>query len=265
MGVQPFVTATKIIPAYNDLAKAISANLGCRVTVTITSDYAAETEAIRAGKLEFAEFPPFGFVLAQKQADLVPLVTAGTASGKIAYAVGGLAVLSSSPYHNLSQLRGQSVAFSAPTATSGHLLPAYGLYLAGVNPNTGIKAVYLGTHTATYEALLTGRVAAAELNSVEIALAAAAGKYDPSKIRMLYTSAPSPADPIVVRGDLPKSFQRRLKKALLAVDFAKLAPATQKFFTKTLHQTSYVPVTNTTYDGVRKIAAALHVTAANAG
>lgn len=265
MGVQPFLAATKLTPSYDALGEALSTALGCPVQVSVTTDYAAETEAMRAGKLELAEFPPFGYVLAKDRADLVPFAAFGGADGKIASAVAGIAVLSSSPVTDLAGLRGRSIAYSAPTATSGHLLPAFGLAQAGLNPDTDVKAVYLGTHTAAYQALLNGRVDATELNTTQIAAAKKAGQYDPSRIRMLWTSEPSPSDPIVLRGDLTPQFQQRLKAAVLGLDFSTLPAEARDFFASTVSAQRFVPADDSTYAGVRQIVSTLHLTASSVG
>jgi phosphonate transport system substrate-binding protein len=263
MGVQPFLAATELTPAYQELGAALSKSLGCKVQVNITTDYAAETEAMRAKQLEVAEFPPFGYVLAKDRANLVPVATFGDASGRITTATAGIAVLASSPVTSVKGLAGHTIAFTAPTATSGHLLPAYGLKQAGIDPNTGVSPVYLGTHTAVYQALLNGRVDAAELASTEIAAATAAKQYDPSRIRMLWTSAPSPSDPIVVRADLTPQFRQRLTSALLGLNFDTLSPPTRDFFAKTLMAHRFVAAQDNTYAGVRHVVQTLGLTASS--
>lgn len=263
MGVQPFLAATKLTAAYDELGKALSTALGCTVTVAVTTDYAAETEAMRAGQLEIAEFPPFGYVLAKDRAKLVPIATFGDAQGRVSTATAGIAVLADSPVTDLKGLAGHTVGFTAPTATSGHLLPAYGLHQAGVDPNTGINPVYLGTHTAVYQALVNGRVDAAELASTQIAAATAAKIYDPAKIRLLWHSEPSPSDPLVVRGDLPQAFQQRLRDAVLGLDFATFTPSTRDFFANTVMAQRYVPADDSTYSSVRDVVTALKLTASS--
>lgn len=265
MGVQPYLAAPTLTPAYDELADAIAQHLGCAVEVAVTTDYAAETEAIAHGQLEFAEFPPFGFVMAQQRANLVPIATFGTADGQIATAVGGIAVRADSRFHDLADLRGASVAFTAPTATSGYLLPAYGLATAGLDPKTDITAAYLGTHTATFTALRSGKVDAAELNSVQIAAATAAGQYREGEFRMLWESDPSPSDPIVVRGDLPASFRDALRAALLAVRLDELSPDSAALFAKTLGAHRFVTAQDSDYDGVREVATTLGLTPESIG
>jgi phosphonate transport system substrate-binding protein len=263
MGVQPFLAAAALTPSYQALAAALSRSLGCPVQVAVTSDYAAETEAMRGKQLEVAEFPPFGYVLAKDRAGLVPVATFGDRHRQVSTATAGIAVLSTSPVTDLRGLAGRKVAFTAPTATSGHLLPAYGLRQAGVDPDTGISPVYLGTHTAVYQALLAGRVDAAELASTQISAATSAGRYDPARIRMLWTSAPSPSDPIVLRGDLTPQFRARFTRALLALDFGTLPPAARDFFHRTVQAYEFVPADDGTYAGVRDVVTALHLTPAS--
>ena len=204
-------------------------------------------------------------MLAKDRADLVPFAAFGATDGTITTAVAGIAVLSSSPVTDLAGLRGRSIAYSAPTATSGHLLPAFGLAQAGLDPNTDVKAVYLGTHTAAYRSLLDGKVDAAELNTTQIAAAKKAGQYDPSPIRMLWTSEPSPSDPIVLRGDLTPEFQQRLRSAVLGLDFATLPADARDFFASTVAAQRFVPADDSTYAGVRQIVSTLHLTASSVG
>jgi ABC-type phosphate/phosphonate transport system substrate-binding protein len=83
---------------------------------------------------------------------------------------------------------GSSIA-ARVMANSGHL-PAYGLHQVGIDPNSGINAMYLGTHTAVFQALLAGRVDAAELASTQIAAATSAHQYDPAHLRMLRPRRP---------------------------------------------------------------------------
>jgi len=263
MGVQPFLAATQLTPAYQELGRALSTVLGCTVTVNVTSDYAAETEAMRAKQLEVGEFPPFGYVLAKDRAGLVPVATFGDAAGHVTTATAGIAVLASSPVTDLKGLAGHSVAFTAPTATSGHLLPAAGLATAGVDPNTGVNPVYLGTHTATYQALLGGKVDAAELASTQIAAAKAAGQWEPSRLRLLWTSDPSPSDPVAVRADLTPQFRQRLTTALLHLDFGTLPPPARDFFANTVQARRFVPADDSTYAGVRDVVNTLGLTASS--
>ena len=129
---------------------------------------------------------------------------------------------------DLSGLAGHSFAYSDPASTSGHLYPAFALKSSGIDPESGVQAIYAGSHTAAFEALRNHKVDAGELNSDRIATATAAGEYSPEEWVTLWQSAPIPQDPITVRGDLPPAFKNKIGETLLSCDFRTLPPEVQK-------------------------------------
>ena len=68
-GVEPFDTSPRLMPIYETIGKIISQKLGCEVQVFISTNYNAEIEAMRNGKLEIGEFGPLGYVLAHEVAN----------------------------------------------------------------------------------------------------------------------------------------------------------------------------------------------------
>ncbi len=85
-----------------------------------------------------------------------------------------------------------------------------------------MKAVYAGSHTASFEALRNGKVDAGELNSQMVDSATTAGEYKPGDYVVLWKSDPIPTDPITVRADLPQAFKDRVRAAFMAIDLSKL-------------------------------------------
>jgi phosphonate transport system substrate-binding protein len=131
---------------------------------------------------------------------------------------------------DLSGVAGRSFAYSDPASTSGHLYPAFALKSNGIDPDTGVQAIYAGSHTSAYEALRNRKVDAGELNSDRIATARAAGEYSPDDWITLWKSAPIPQDPITVRGNLPVAFKSKIRETLLSFDFRTLSPDVQAMF-----------------------------------
>src|SRR5262249_58161789 len=68
-GVEPYDTGAKFTNAYKALTNALSQKLGCSVQLVVTNNYTAEVEAMRAGKLDVAEFGPLGYIFAPKLAN----------------------------------------------------------------------------------------------------------------------------------------------------------------------------------------------------
>src|SRR5689334_16256634 len=67
-GVEPYEDAAILAPAYQPLTDALGKALNCNIELNITTNYTAEIEAMRADKLEIAEFGPLAYVFAQKLA-----------------------------------------------------------------------------------------------------------------------------------------------------------------------------------------------------
>src|SRR5215475_6694125 len=229
-GVEPYEDAALLAPAYQPLADALGASLGCTVELNITTNYTSEIEAMRNNKLDIAEFGPLAYVFAQKLANAEIVATFSDANGQPATYFASIVTWPGSSITDISQLGGHSFAYSDPASTSGHLYPAYGLKSNGIDPDTGVQAVYAGSHTASFEALRNHKVDAGELNSDRIATATAAGIYSPEQWVTLWQSAPIPQDPITIRGDLPQPFKNRVREALLGFDFRTLPDDVQAMF-----------------------------------
>src|SRR5258708_27625926 len=60
-GVEPFETASKLVPIYDRISAVMAKALDCEVKIFVTTSYTAEVEAMRAGKLEAGEFSPFSY------------------------------------------------------------------------------------------------------------------------------------------------------------------------------------------------------------
>jgi phosphonate transport system substrate-binding protein len=211
-GVEPYEAPDKLKPAYEVLARALTAKLGCEVELQIVDDYAAEVLAMRNGKLEIAQFGPLGYVFASRKAKAEPMVSFADGSGKLTGYTAGIWVAKDSPARKIEDLKGKSLALSSVGSASGDALPRYGLKKHDVGD---VKLDYAGGHPEAMLALINGKVDAGEINSQQLASAKAAGRFDESRFRQIWKSEPIPNDPITVRGDLGQSFKTKVRKALL--------------------------------------------------
>ena len=256
-GVIPYDASASFVPLYRRIGELISAKLGCPVQVEIGTSYTATIEAMRAGKIDAAEFGPLSYVLAHQIAQAEAVATYANAEGKPDSYTASIVTWPGSGITALNQAAGHSFAYSDPASTSGHLFPAYGLKEAGIDPDKGVRAVYAGSHTASFEALRNHKVDAGELNSPEIASAQVAGVWDPHAFVTLWTSPPIPQDPITVRAGLPPAFKARLTGVLQHLDLGAL-PADQLKITG-ISGKGYVPQTDSAYDGIRDLVSVLNL------
>jgi len=255
-GVEPYDSGPKFTGAYKALTSALQTNLGCPVNLVITSNYTAEVEAMRAKKLDVAEFGPLGYIFAHKLSNAQPVAVFGTMQHKPVTYTAAIWVPKGSSITTVADLKGQTLALSDPASTSGNLYPRYALIKAGLNPSKDVKIQYAGGHPQSLLALTNGKADAAEVNSQQQATAIAAGQFDTSKYTTLWRSDPIPNDPITVRGDLPQDFQSALKEALF-----KLTPAQLKVVDTELGVDSgpMIPATDSMFKTIRAIVALEHL------
>ena len=256
-GVEPYDTSAKLVPIYGHIGKLLGEKIGCKVEVFVTTNYNAEIEAMRNGKLEIGEFGPLGYVLAHQVAKAEAVAAFGTKDGKPDTYWASIVTWPGSGIKTVADIKGHSFAFSDPASTSGHLFPAYGLRKAGIDPDHDIKAIYAGSHTASYEALYNHKVDAGELNSEQLQSATQRGHYKDGDVVFLWKSNPIPTDPITVRGDLPAEFKARVTKVLQTLDLSSLPEADRKIMG--LGGTHFVPQTDGAYDLIRDLVKTLNI------
>src|SRR5579885_3123894 len=256
-GVEPFDTAPRLTPIYEHIGKLIGEKLNCEVKVFVASNYNAEIEAMRNGKLEIGEFGPLGYVLAHQVAKAEAVAAFGTPDGKPASYWASLVTYPGSGIKTVADIKGHSFAFSDPASTSGHLFPAYGLRKAGLDPDKDIKAIYAGSHTSSFEALYNKKVDAGELNSEQLESAKQRGHYKDGDVVFLWKSDPIPTDPIAVRGDLPEGFKARLINVLQNLDLTSLDEKDRKVMG--MGGLRFVPQTDKAYDGIRDLVKTLKI------
>ena len=257
-GVEPYDTAARLVPIYEKIGKLISDKVGCKVEVFVATGYNAEIEAMRNGKLELAEFGPLGYVLAHQVAKAEAVAAFGAADGKPVTYWASVITYPSSGIKTVADIRGHSFAFSDAASTSGHLFPAYGLRKAGLDPDQDVRAIYAGSHTASFEAIYNHKVDAGELNSEQLESATQRGHYKDGDMIFLWKSDPIPTDPFAVRGDLPDALKKKLTDAVRHLDLMSLDPADRKILVGA-GITQIVPQTDRSYDLIRDLVKTLNI------
>jgi phosphonate transport system substrate-binding protein len=251
--VEPYEDAAALLPVFQQIGQQLGKALGCSVEMTVTTNYTAEIEAMRNGKLELGEFGPLGYVLAHKVANAQSIASyTDRKTGAVATYTASIVTWNGSGISRLADVAGHSFAYSDPASTSGHLFPAYALSKAGIDPDTGVQALYAGSHTASFEAIRNHKVEAGELNSPTITSATAQGLYAASDYPTLWQSDPIPQDPIAVRGNLPASVIRKLTSALLSLDMSAITDPK-----KVLVGPRFIAQPDSAYNGIRDLVSTL--------
>ena len=265
-GVEPYDNTSVLIPAYQALSADLGHKLGCKVDLQIADSYVAEILAMKNGKLDLGEFGPAGFVFASQQAGAIPLASFADSNGQLSTYTAGIWVKKGSPITSVNKLAGHTLALSSTGSTSGDWVPRYALIQAGVQNQ--VKTKYAGGHPESLEALLHGKVDAAEINSQTEASAKASHTFDPSQYTEIWKSQPIPNDPITASASLSPAAQTAIKNALLqlaASDFTsgKTSIATELDFTPPASGQVMIPVTKAMYAQLFSLAKALNLSSSD--
>ena len=256
-GVEPYEANAKLVPIYDHIGQLIAKKLDCEVKMQVTTNYNAEIEAMRSGKLELGEFGPLGYVLAHQVAKAEAVATMGSKDGKAETYTASIVSWPGSPVQRMKDLPGHSFAFSDPASTSGHLYPAFAMRKNNIDPDKDVKGFYAGSHGASFEALRNHKVDAGELNSQEIVAATIAGSYKDGDYITLWRSDAIPIDPIAVRGDLPEGFKARVTTILQTLDLSELSADDLKIIGPS--GARFVVAKDSDYNIVRDLVETLHI------
>jgi len=235
--------------------------LNMEVEYDFTTDYTSVIEAIRAKKAHIAYLSPFSYVLASQKHDITPIVTLGE-DGKPSMYHSVIFTNPKTGINNMDDVKAKSknltLCFADPASTSGHLIPRAYLVTLGLNPDSAFKqAIFAGSHAASVLSVASGKIdIGCTTLEYGIQKLERSGALKPGQIKVLWQSDPIVSSPIVIRNDVNKELTKKIQD--LYLNMAKDAPDVFAAYVKLYHpkyQTlSYMPVQDSMYNGLRKIA-----------
>ncbi|APE33556.1 phosphate starvation-inducible protein PhoH [Nocardia mangyaensis] len=255
----PSEESTSLQTKYEPIIAMLEKETGRKITFQNATDYAAVIEGQRAGKIHFAQYGPFSYVLAKNAGvDATPLgafvEAPGDDPGYQSYAI----TKAGSSVTSLADVRGKSVCFVDPASTSGYLYPTAGLLAAGVDPKKDITAVIAGGHDASVLAVMSGQCEVGfAYDTMVDELLISKGQLAEGDVTVLWKSEVIPGSPLAVSGDLEPALLATITKAihekgnvdyLLANGFCS-----DPCDIGEEGRWGYTPVDDALYDGVRKV------------
>jgi phosphonate transport system substrate-binding protein len=155
--------------------------------------------------------------------------------------------------NSLADLKGHSFAFGDVNSTSGHLMPAYYMRQAGVDPGALAKTLYTGGHDATALAVANAKVDAGAMDELVYGTMMKTGKITPKQVKIFYTT-PAFFDYVwVARKDLDPKLSSAFADAFLKLDSSN---AEGKVLLDLLNANKYVRADDANYDKLRQAARA---------
>lgn len=217
---QPQENPEGLQPDAKRLAAFISEKTGYEVEIFLPTSYASVVEALRGGHADVAYFSGWPYAIAHNRAN-AELLVAEERRGTPYYYSQWYA-LEDSGIDSLADLKGESIAFTSPTSTSGYLFPLAkvideGHLETGQDPKEFFgEVLYAGGYQQAMLALINGKVKAAAAS--DYALEQYLTEEQRARVKVIARQGPVPTHGIAIRGDLPVDVKDSVKKALIALN-----------------------------------------------
>lgn len=210
-------SSTNLKEAWQPLIDDLSKELGVPVKPFFASDYAGIIEGMRFDKVQLGWFGNKSAMEAVDRAKGEVFASVIDKDGNPGY-WSILLVNKDSKLQTLDDVlkNGKELSYGAgdPNSTSGTLVPGYFLWGAkGIEPKTFFKSVRAANHEANLLSVINKQVDVA-INNTEMLgrYERNTGKDATQSVRILWKSPLIPADPMVMRSDLPAETKKRIKE-----------------------------------------------------
>ena len=218
-GVIPVETQTQTTKSMDEFIKHAEKQTGAKWELYTASDYSGVINALMAGQIHLAWLS--GFTYCQTHMDskggVEPLVAAQEPDGSMGY-WSVIVVKTESPYKTFEDLKGKIVARTDPLSGSGYLIPTAAFRQMGKPVDEYYKSPLAGGHPQAVLGVLKGTYDGAFTwtskndNIGNLRMMMNKGLLKREQIRVVWTSAPLPSPPVVIRKDLPLEMRWDLEK-----------------------------------------------------
>lgn len=251
MGLVPAEDPNVMMERQKPLVEYLTNILKRPVKTFIATDYTGVIEAMRAGKVHFAWFGTFSYVMAAERADAVPLAVPIKDDGKSTFR--SYITTSAEIAKNLGitePLKGEegmkklveklqpfkkkyTFTFTDPASTTGYAVPRFFMHKAGIKPEDIFKKIgYIGGHDAGQLAVKHKILDLAACWDKTYEDMIRDGKIDTNSNMLIWMSDEIPESPIAYRRDLPKDVLDLLKDAFVKMpeNLARIQGSTYKSY-----------------------------------
>jgi phosphonate transport system substrate-binding protein len=250
VGFIPAEDSRAMVRQSQAILDVVAKHTGMKVETFVGSDYNATIEAFRSGHVDVGLLGPFSYVLATTVAPVEAFAVTVVAKTMQPSYKSIIIARKDSPIKDLASIKGHTFAFVDPGSTSGSMVPSAAFVKAGITPQKDFKQVmYSGGHDATIVAVGSGKVDAGSVADRIYERGCAKGLADCSKLKVVWTSAPIPNDPLLYRKNLPDDLKKKIRDAFYSVKnlpFGEMGTVAR-----------FDPATDKDYDPIREIASAL--------
>jgi phosphonate transport system substrate-binding protein len=247
LGMIPSTDPGKIIRDSQPLVKYLQKETGAQVELVVPTNYAAVVEAIANDRVDIAYLGGFTFVQASKRAGVQPLVQRERDQEFHSVFI----TQPSLGINSLADLKGHTFAFGDVNSTSGHLMPAYYMRAAGIDPAGLGRTLFTGGHDATALAVANGKVDAGAMDELVLGNMMKAAKIRAGQVKVFYTTPPFFDYVWAARKGLDPKLSDSFAAAFLKLDASN---PENKVLLDLLNATKYVRASDSNYEKLRQAA-----------
>ena len=244
---------------YKPVTDRMAELTGKKIQFFMPTSYASVVEGMLGGFVHVAVLGPYSYVIAsEKDPAIEVFATYAKKPGHMQEEGPGyraaLITKKGSGFTTIESLKGTTLGLVDPGSTSGNLMPRVvfgGIIGMDLDDYFG-KVVYTGSHELSSVAVGKGKVDAAFVATHRFDNVVNKGEIKLEDVNVLWKSDPIPQDPFVYRNDLCQEVRAQIADTFLGL---KDQPAAKKFLDNVKSNT-FVPMTPTDYDIIRKLKAA---------
>ncbi|MGE4064941.1 MAG: phosphate/phosphite/phosphonate ABC transporter substrate-binding protein [Rhodospirillaceae bacterium] len=227
---------------------------GRRVRFFQVQSYAAQLEALRSGRLHVAGVNTGSVPVAVNCGGFVPFTMMAWNDGSYGYEM-EIIVPAKSPIRTPPDLKGSTIAFSAPTSNSGYKAPAAILESEfKLVEGRDYKSTFSGKHDTTVLGIANGDYEAGAIANVTMKQMAERKVFDTKDVRSIYRSQTFPTTGYGYAYNLAPALVAKIKEAFATFTWA--GSGLEKEFA----EEKFIPITyQKDWEVIRKVDAAMKI------
>lgn len=206
---------------FEEFVSYLEQELGRPVQYFNIKSYAAQIEAMRAGRLHISGFASGSVPDAVSTAGFRPMVVMGDENGMISYK---MAVIThqESDIHSVEDLKGKEIALVSETSGSGYFTPRALFYEEfGMLPGVDYEVTFSGSHDNSILGVYHRDYIAAPIANTVVGRMYEGDRIEnpDNWVRIIYESPPLPVTAYGTAHNLHPDLQEKVKQAFLSFDW----------------------------------------------
>lgn len=246
-GIHPLHNPKRLFEVYQPLVDYINANLkGVKLKLEASRNYASYDEKLFSGHFHFSLPNPY------------QTVTASTKGYKIFGKMGDdenfrgiILVRKDANITKVSDLKGKSVSYPAPTALAATMMPQWYLHTHGIDINRDIKNLYVGSQESSIMNVYLKKVIAASTWPPPWMAFIKERPEVAKSVEVKWQTDPLPNNGLVVRYDVPRELTKKVGKILFNLHTHKIG----REILKPMELSRFEEANSSTYAPVREFLA----------